>query len=288
MGVEYCIPVNSGTAALHMCVAGVGIEPGDEVIIPAFTFWATAAAVLHHNAIPVFVDIDPNTYCIDPNLIEAKITERTRAILPVHIHGMPAEMNRILEIAQRHDLSVIEDVAQAHGALVEGRWERSLWTGVELLNKTIGIVGLGRVGRLVAQRLKGFDVQILAFDPFVSSESARAVNAEMVELDHLLGRSDFVTVHLPKTAETIGLFDSARFAKFKPGARLVNAARGGVVVEDDLVDALESGHLAGAALDVFDTEPKSNSPLFGREDVLVTPHLGASTNEAQDLSLIHI
>ena len=94
MGVKYCIPVNSGTAALHMCVAGVGIEPGDEVIIPAFTFWATAAAVLHHNAIPVFVDIDPNTYCIDPDLIEAKITERTRAILPVHIHGMPAEMNR--------------------------------------------------------------------------------------------------------------------------------------------------------------------------------------------------
>ena len=116
MGVEYCIPVNSGTAALHMCVAGIGIEPGDEVIIPAFTFWATAAAVLHHNAIPVFVDIDPNTYCIDPNLIEAKITERTRAILPVHIHGMPAEMNLILEIAERHGLSVIEDVAQAHGA----------------------------------------------------------------------------------------------------------------------------------------------------------------------------
>lgn len=185
-------------------------------------------------------------------------------------------------------LALARNVAQAHGALVEGRWERSLWTGVELLNKTIGIVGLGRVGRLVAQRLKGFDVQILAFDPFVSSESARAVNAEMVELDRLLGRSDFVTVHLPKTAETIGLFDSARFAKFKPGARLVNAARGGVVVEDDLVDALESGHLAGAALDVFDTEPKSNSPLFGREDVLVTPHLGASTNEAQDRAGITI
>ena len=179
-------------------------------------------------------------------------------------------------------LALARNVAQAHGALVEGRWERGLWTGVELLNKTVGIVGLGRVGRLVAQRLKGFEVQILAFDPFVSSESARAVNTEMVELDDLLGRSDFVTVHLPKTAETIGLFDSARFAKFKSGARLVNAARGGVVVEEDLLDALESGHLAGAALDVFDTEPKSNSPLFGREDVLVTPHLGASTNEAQD------
>jgi len=121
MGVEYCIPVNSGTAALHMCVAGVGLGPGDEVIVPAFTFWATAAAVLHHNAIPVFVDIDPKTYCIDPDLIEAKITERTKAILPVHIHGMPAEMNRILEIARAYDLSVIEDVAQAHGARYHGQ-----------------------------------------------------------------------------------------------------------------------------------------------------------------------
>ncbi len=121
MGVRYCIPVNSGTAALHLCVAGVGIEPGDEVIIPAFTFWATAAAVLHHNAIPVFVDIDPVTYCIDPNAIAAKITERTRAIMPVHIHGMPADMDAILTIAKKHDLKVIEDVAQAHGARYKGK-----------------------------------------------------------------------------------------------------------------------------------------------------------------------
>lgn len=179
-------------------------------------------------------------------------------------------------------LALARNVAQAHGALAEGRWERSLWTGVELLNKTVGIVGLGRVGRLVAKRLIGFDMQILAFDPFVSPESAREVNAEMVELDELLGRSDFVTVHLPKTEETVGLFDASRFSKFKSGAFLVNAARGGVIVENDLVDALSKGQLAGAALDVFDTEPKLNSPLFGRADVLVTPHLGASTNEAQD------
>ena len=121
MGAKYCIPVNSGTAALHMCVAGVGMEPGDEVIVPAFTFWASAAAVLHHNAIPVFVDIDPQTYCLDPNLIEAKISERTKAIMPVHIHGMPADMDPILEIAKRHNLKVIEDVAQAHGAKYKGR-----------------------------------------------------------------------------------------------------------------------------------------------------------------------
>ena len=121
MGVKHCIPVNSGTAALHMCVAGLGIGPGDEVIVPAFTFWASAAAVLHHNAIPVFVDIDPRTYCIDPRLIEAAITERTRAIMPVHIHGMPADMDPVLEIARKHGLAVIEDVAQAHGAKYKGR-----------------------------------------------------------------------------------------------------------------------------------------------------------------------
>jgi dTDP-4-amino-4,6-dideoxygalactose transaminase len=121
MGVKHCIPVNSGTAALHMCVAGLGIGPGDEVIVPAFTFWASAAAVLHHNAIPVFVDIDPRTYCIDPRLIEAAITERTKAIMPVHIHGMPADMDPVLEIAREHGLAVIEDVAQAHGAKYKGR-----------------------------------------------------------------------------------------------------------------------------------------------------------------------
>jgi len=121
MGVKHCIPVNSGTAALHLCVGGLGIEAGDEVIVPAFTFWASAAAVLHHNAIPVFVDIDPRTYCMDPALIEAAITERTRAIMPVHIHGMPADMDPILAIARKHGLGVIEDVAQAHGARYKGR-----------------------------------------------------------------------------------------------------------------------------------------------------------------------
>jgi dTDP-4-amino-4,6-dideoxygalactose transaminase len=121
MGMEYCIPVNSGTAALHMCVAGLGIEPGEEVIVPAFTFWASAAAVLHHNAIPVFVDINPKTYCVDTTKIESAITERTKAIMPVHIHGMPADMDPILDIAKKHDLKVMEDVAQAHGAKYKGR-----------------------------------------------------------------------------------------------------------------------------------------------------------------------
>jgi dTDP-4-amino-4,6-dideoxygalactose transaminase len=121
MGRRYCIPTNSGTAALHMCVAALGIEPGDEVILPAFTFWASAAAVLHHNAIPIFVDIDSRTFCIDPAQIESKISEKTRAIMPVHIHGMPADMDAILEIGRRHGLKVIEDVAQAHGSKYKGR-----------------------------------------------------------------------------------------------------------------------------------------------------------------------
>ena len=116
VGRKYCIPTNSGTAALHMCIAALGIEPGDEVIVPAFTFWATAAAVLHHNAIPIFVDIDPKTFCIDPAQIEAKLSERTKAVIAVHIHGMPADMDGVLAIAKQHGLKVIEDAAQAHGS----------------------------------------------------------------------------------------------------------------------------------------------------------------------------
>ncbi len=116
VGRKYCIPTNSGTAALHMCIAALGIEPGDEVIVPAFTFWATAAAVLHHNAIPIFVDIDPKTFCIDPAQIEAKLSERTKAVIAVHIHGMPADMDSILAVTKQHGLKVIEDAAQAHGS----------------------------------------------------------------------------------------------------------------------------------------------------------------------------
>ena len=120
VGRKYCIPANSGTAALHMCIAALGIEPGDEVIVPAFTFWATAAAVLHHNAIPVFVDIDPKTFCIDPAQIEAKLSERTKAVIAVHIHGMPADMDGVLTVAQQYGLKVIEDAAQAHGSKYKG------------------------------------------------------------------------------------------------------------------------------------------------------------------------
>jgi len=121
VGAKYCLVTNSGTSALHMALASAGIKPGDEVIVPAYTYWATAAAVLHHNAIPVFVDIELETFCLDPDRIEEKIGEHTRALLPVHIHGMPADMDRINEIARRHGLLVIEDACQAHGAEYKGR-----------------------------------------------------------------------------------------------------------------------------------------------------------------------
>jgi len=121
LGVKHVVPTNSGTSALHLAIAGVGIEPGDEVIVPAFTYWASAAAVLHHNGIPVFVDIEPETWTIDPARLEANITEQTRAILPVHIHGMPADMAAVMDLAAKHDLLVIEDCAQSHGATFRGR-----------------------------------------------------------------------------------------------------------------------------------------------------------------------
>jgi dTDP-4-amino-4,6-dideoxygalactose transaminase len=126
VGAKHCISVSSGTSALHLCVAGLGLEPGDEVIVPAFTYWASAAAVLHHNCIPVFVDIDPLTYTLEPSLIEAAITDRTRAIMTVHIHGMPCDMDPIRAIAQKHGLAIIEDGAQAQGATYKGKRTGSL------------------------------------------------------------------------------------------------------------------------------------------------------------------
>jgi dTDP-4-amino-4,6-dideoxygalactose transaminase len=126
VGVKHCLVTNSGTSALHMALAAAGLQPGDEVIVPAYTYWATAAAVLHHNAIPIFVDMHPETFCIDPELIEEKITPNTRALLPVHVHGVPADMDAINAIASRHGIRVIEDAAQAHGAKYKGRRVGSL------------------------------------------------------------------------------------------------------------------------------------------------------------------
>jgi D-3-phosphoglycerate dehydrogenase len=179
-------------------------------------------------------------------------------------------------------LAQARNVPQAHAALSQGRWERSKWQGVELSDKTLGIIGLGRIGRLVAQRAMAFGMRLIAYDPFVSSDRARQLNVELLGLDELLARSDFVTLHLARTPETVGLIGAEALAKAKPGMRLVNVARGGIVDETALADAIRSGHLAGAALDVFETEPTTSSPLFELAEVVVTPHLGASTVEAQD------
>ncbi len=179
-------------------------------------------------------------------------------------------------------LAQARNVPQAHAALTDGRWERSEWTGVELTDKTLGIVGLGRIGRLVAQRALAFGMNLVAYDPFVSEDRARQISVELVDLDQLAARADFVTVHVARTPETMGLLGAEFFAKAKPGLRVINVARGGIVDEVALAQAVQDGTVAGAALDVFSTEPMTESPLFDLPQVVVTPHLGASTAEAQD------
>jgi D-3-phosphoglycerate dehydrogenase len=179
-------------------------------------------------------------------------------------------------------LSQARNIPQAHAALVAGRWERSRWEGVELHGKTLGVVGLGRIGALVAQRALAFGMKVIAFDPYVVADRARLMGVDLVDLDTLFATSDFVTIHLPKSAETTGLVGSELLARAKQGLRIVNASRGGIVDEAALDEALRSGRVAGAALDVFTEEPCTSSPLFELDSVVVTPHLGASTVEAQD------
>jgi D-3-phosphoglycerate dehydrogenase len=179
-------------------------------------------------------------------------------------------------------LAQARNVPQAHAALVEGRWERSRWEGVELANKTLGVVGLGRIGKLVAQRALAFGMRLVAYDPYVSAERARQMSVELLTIEQLVAEADFLTVHLPKTAETVGLIGKDLLALAKPELRVINVARGGIVDEVALAEALVEGRIGGAALDVFTSEPTTESPLFGLPNVVVTPHLGASTREAQD------
>jgi D-3-phosphoglycerate dehydrogenase / 2-oxoglutarate reductase len=180
-------------------------------------------------------------------------------------------------------LALFRNVPQAHGSLVDGRWDRSKFKGAELYGKTLGVIGFGRIGQLVAKRAQGFDMNVVAFDKFVSPERFRDLGVEGVSnLDDLLGRADLITIHTPKTPETINLINADAVAAMKDGARLVNCARGELVDLDAVMAGLESGKLAGAALDVFPSEPFTEHPIFARGDVVVTPHLGASTAEAQD------
>lgn len=188
--------------------------------------------------------------------------------------------------AAEHALALIlaacRQVPAADKTLREHTWKRSSFNGVELRDKTVGVVGLGRIGQLVASRLAAFETHVVAYDPYLPAARAAQLGIELVELDELMSRADIITVHLPKTEETAGLIDASRFAKAKDGIIIVNAARGGLIVEADLVDALKSGKVRAAGLDVFDSEPCTDSPLFELDNTVVTPHLGASTAEAQD------
>jgi D-3-phosphoglycerate dehydrogenase / 2-oxoglutarate reductase len=187
-----------------------------------------------------------------------------------------AELTMALLLAQARN------IPQAHSSLVSGRWERSRFSGVELFDKTLGIVGLGRIGALVAQRSAAFGMRLLAYDPYVAPERARHLGVELTTLDRLVAEADFITIHLPKTKETSGLFDKDLLAKTKRGVRIINAARGGIVDEAALCEAIRAGQVGGAALDVYAEEPTTSSELFSLDSVVVTPHLGASTGEAQD------
>jgi D-3-phosphoglycerate dehydrogenase / 2-oxoglutarate reductase len=196
-----------------------------------------------------------------------------------------APQSNVLSTAE-HTMAMLlaqaRHIPQAHAALLAGRWERSRWEGVELADKTLGIVGLGRIGALVAQRALAFGMRLVAHDPFVSADRAARLTVDLVDLDELVARSDFVSLHVVKTPETVGMISADLLAKAKPGLRIVNVSRGGVIDEQALADAIRAGQVAGAALDVFATEPMTESPLFGMDEVVVTPHLGASTAEAQD------
>ena len=179
-------------------------------------------------------------------------------------------------------LSTARNVPQAMASLRSGKWKRAAFTGVELQDKVAGILGLGKIGVLVAHRLAAFGMTVIAYDPYVAAARAAQVGVRLVSLEELLAESDFISVHLPRNAETIGLIADRQLHMVKPTVRIINAARGGIVDEGALASALADGRVAGAALDVYSSEPCTDSPLFGLPNAVVTPHLGASTHEAQE------
>ncbi len=179
-------------------------------------------------------------------------------------------------------LALARQLSAADRSTQAGKWEKSRFMGAEITGKTLGIVGCGNIGSIVAERALGLKMKVAAYDPFLSAERAVALGVEKVELDELFHRADFVTLHTPLTDSTRNIIDAKAIAKMRKGVRIINCARGGLVVEEDLKAALDSGHVAGAALDVFPVEPAKENILFGRDDVIATPHLGASTTEAQE------
>jgi D-3-phosphoglycerate dehydrogenase len=179
-------------------------------------------------------------------------------------------------------LALARQIPAANASTHAGKWEKTRFMGVELFNKTLGLIGCGNIGSIVADRALGLRMRVIAYDPFLSAERAVELGVEKVELDELLKRADFISLHTPLTDKTKHILDAKALAKTKKGVRIINCARGGLIVEAALKDALDSGHVAGAALDVFEVEPATDHPLFGYENVVCTPHLGAATSEAQE------
>jgi D-3-phosphoglycerate dehydrogenase len=198
------------------------------------------------------------------------------------VNAPTSNITSAAELAVGLLLASARNISQAHAALKDGQWKRSKYAGVEVLEKTVGVVGLGRIGVLVAQRLLAFGTKVIAYDPYVSSARAGQLGVRLVSLDELLAESDFITVHLPKTPDTIGLIGDEALRKVKPSVRIINAARGGIVDEAALYSAIKEGRVAGAGLDVYAKEPCTDSPLFELDSVVAVPHLGASTDEAQE------
>jgi len=192
------------------------------------------------------------------------------------------------ELAVGHLLSLARHIPRAHASLAAGEWKRSSFTGVELFDKTIGIIGLGRIGALVAERLAGFGATIIGYDPYVQPVRASQMGVSLTTLDDLVAHSDFITIHIPKTPETTGMIGVDQLRAAKPSLRIVNASRGGIIDENALYQALSEGWIAGAGIDVFDSEPPTGSPLLGLPNIVVTPHLGASTEEAQEKAGISV
>jgi len=178
--------------------------------------------------------------------------------------------------------AVARQIPEASASTHAGKWEKSKFMGVELTGKTLGVIGAGNIGGIVCERALGLKMKVVAYDPFLSQERAEKLGVQKVELDELLARADFITLHVPKTEQTSNILNAEAIAKMKPGVRVINCARGGLVDEVALAEALKSGHVAGAAFDVFEVEPATDSPLFNLPNVVCTPHLGAATTEAQE------
>lgn len=185
-------------------------------------------------------------------------------------------------------LSLCRNTPKAHASMMEGRWDRKKFMGTELRGKTIGIIGLGRIGAEVAKRAKAFGMDIIAFDPVIAPIKAEALDVELVEVDDILERADIITVHAPKSDKTKNMIGTAQFKKMKPTARIINCARGGIINEVELAQALKDGEITGAAIDVYTSEPFEDNPFIGVDNIVTTPHLGASTSEAQEMVAVDV